>query len=168
MSGRTKLLRKYTYSKLRFHAPELPYRRASEALSVGLALRRPVTRSRTGRAQQRARPSLRHATALCICHPLSTGRHAYHFLQRSPSSPRFQDRAPPPASSAVRSPARAASGDAHRPAGTIRAADGAKAVCAVRQSRPDLGLMGYKMPVPDGSGAAPNRCSASVAIDRSL
>lgn len=34
------------------------------------------------------------------------------------------------------------------------ATDGAKAVCAVRQSRPDLVLMDYEMPVLDGVGAA--------------
>jgi len=34
------------------------------------------------------------------------------------------------------------------------ASDGAKAVCAVRQSRPDLVLMDYEMPVLDGLGAA--------------
>lgn len=34
------------------------------------------------------------------------------------------------------------------------AADGAKAVCAIRQSRPDLVLMDYEMPVLDGLGAA--------------
>jgi len=90
----------------------------------GVLLRQPraIAQRRARHRHQRASPPLRHAPARRRHHLLPAGRHAHHFLRRSLSSPRSRGHAPPPASSAARSPARAASAAAHLRAGTRRTA----------------------------------------------